>query len=106
MCILLQFPSPDDPRPEPPAPSMCLPRPVEPAVTDAVSVFVPRASAEHACSAFCIPRGVARDRVAHIPTYRHHLYQLAVVQRLFGIECAISSTLVWVGLTRQRGHGS
>jgi hypothetical protein len=57
MCILLHFPSPDNPRPEPPAPSisMRLPRPVEPVVTDAVSVFVPRASAEHACSAFCIP---------------------------------------------------
>jgi hypothetical protein len=50
--------------------------------------------------------GVARDRVAHIPTYRRHLYQLSVVQRLSGIECAISSTLVRTGLTRQRGHGS
>ena len=40
MCILLHFPSPDDPRPEPPAPSMCMPRPVEPVVTNAVSVHV------------------------------------------------------------------
>jgi hypothetical protein len=40
MCILLHFPSPDDPRPEPPAPSMCMPLPVEPAVTNAVSVHV------------------------------------------------------------------
>ena len=37
MCILLQFPSPDDPSPEPPAPSMCMPTPMEPAVTNAVS---------------------------------------------------------------------
>ena len=40
MCILLHFPSPDDPRPEPPAPSICMPRPTEPAVTNAVSVHV------------------------------------------------------------------
>jgi hypothetical protein len=40
MCILLLFPSPDDPRPEPPAPSMCMPQPEEPVVTKAVSVHV------------------------------------------------------------------
>jgi hypothetical protein len=38
MCILLQFPSPDDPRPEPPLPSVRLPQPAEPAVSDAISV--------------------------------------------------------------------
>jgi hypothetical protein len=38
MCILLQFPSPDDPRPEPPAPSVRLSQPAEPAVSDAISV--------------------------------------------------------------------
>jgi hypothetical protein len=40
MCILLHFPSPDDPRPEPPAPSICMPRPAEPVMTNAVSVHV------------------------------------------------------------------
>ncbi len=40
MCILLHFPSPDDPRPEPPAPSMCMPQPGEPVVTKAVSIHV------------------------------------------------------------------
>ncbi len=40
MCILLHFPSPDDPRPEPPAPSMCMPQPGEPVVTKAESVHV------------------------------------------------------------------
>jgi hypothetical protein len=40
MCMLLHFPSPDNPRPEPPAPSICMPQPVEPVVTDAVSVHV------------------------------------------------------------------
>ena len=38
MCILLQFPSPDDPRPEPPAPSVRMSQPAEPAVSDAISV--------------------------------------------------------------------
>jgi hypothetical protein len=38
MCILLQFPSPDDPRPEPPVPSVRLSQPAEPAVSDAISV--------------------------------------------------------------------
>jgi hypothetical protein len=40
MCILLHFPSPDDPRPEPPAPSMCMPQLGEPVVTRAESVHV------------------------------------------------------------------
>jgi hypothetical protein len=47
MGILLQFPSPDDPRPEPPSPSMCMPRPAEPALTNAVSVRVPPAPSKH-----------------------------------------------------------
>ena len=46
MCILLNFPSPDDPRPEPPAPSICMLRPVEPASTDAVSVHALPPSSE------------------------------------------------------------
>jgi hypothetical protein len=40
MCILLNFPSSGDPRPEPPAPSICMPQPVGPVVTNAVSVHV------------------------------------------------------------------
>jgi len=40
MGILLQFPSPDDPNPESPSPSLCMPRPAEPALTNAVSVLV------------------------------------------------------------------
>jgi hypothetical protein len=48
MCILLQFPSPDDPRPEPPSPSMCMPQAVEPAVTNAVSVHVLPVSSDSA----------------------------------------------------------
>jgi hypothetical protein len=40
MCILLHFPSPDNPPPEPPAPSICMSQPVEPVVTNAVSVNV------------------------------------------------------------------
>jgi hypothetical protein len=40
MCILLNFPSSGDPLPEPPAPSICMPQPVEPLVTNAVSVRV------------------------------------------------------------------
>jgi hypothetical protein len=47
MGILLQFPSPDDPNPEPPAPSMCMSRPAEPALTNAVSVLVPPAPSKH-----------------------------------------------------------
>jgi len=50
MCILLHFPSPDDPRPEPPAPSMCIPQSVEPVVTDAVSVHVLPSQAERESS--------------------------------------------------------
>jgi len=38
MCKLLQFPSPDDPRPEPPAPALCIPRPGELSTPSAVSV--------------------------------------------------------------------
>jgi hypothetical protein len=55
MCILLQFPSPDDPRPEPPAPSMCLPQPVEPVVTNAVSIIVPAVSSESVSAPFFPP---------------------------------------------------
>jgi hypothetical protein len=55
MCILLYFPSPDDPRPEPPATSICMPRPVEPAVTDAVSVHVLPAPTEHPSSPLSPP---------------------------------------------------
>jgi len=42
MGALIHFPSHDDPRPEPPAPvpSMCMLRPVEPAMTNAVSIRV------------------------------------------------------------------
>jgi hypothetical protein len=40
MGILLHFPSPDDPRPEPPATSICMPQPVESVVTNAISVHV------------------------------------------------------------------
>jgi hypothetical protein len=54
MCKLLQFPSPDDPLPEPPAPAMHMPRPAQPAATNAVTTFVPRASAEGEFAAFCI----------------------------------------------------
>jgi hypothetical protein len=36
MSKLLHFPSPDDPRPQPPASSICMPRPVEQVVTNAV----------------------------------------------------------------------
>ena len=52
MCILLNFPRPDDPRPEPPAPAMCMPRPVGPAMTNAVSVNVLPGPPEGASSPF------------------------------------------------------
>jgi hypothetical protein len=55
MCILLQFPSPDDPRPEPPAPSMCLPQSVVPVVTNAVSVLVPAVPSESVSAPFFPP---------------------------------------------------
>jgi hypothetical protein len=38
MCKLLQFPSPDDPRPEPPASALRVPRSGELSVLSAVSV--------------------------------------------------------------------
>jgi hypothetical protein len=38
MCKLLQFPSPDDPRPEPPASALRVPQPGELSVASAVSV--------------------------------------------------------------------
>jgi hypothetical protein len=38
MCKLLQFPSPDDPRPEPPASVLSVPQPVELSAPSAVSV--------------------------------------------------------------------
>jgi hypothetical protein len=41
MCILLQFPSPDDPRPEPPAGLMTVPRRGELSALNVVSVRVP-----------------------------------------------------------------
>ena len=46
MCILLYFPAPDDPRPEPPAPARTMPRPVEPVVTDARAVRILPATAD------------------------------------------------------------
>jgi hypothetical protein len=55
MCILLHFPSPDDPRPEPPAPSICMPQPVEPVVTNAVSVHVLPSPAERESSPHSLP---------------------------------------------------
>jgi hypothetical protein len=55
MCILLQFPSPDDPRPEPPASFMCLPQSVEPAVTNVVSVHVFPSPSERASSPLPLP---------------------------------------------------
>ena len=64
MCILLNFPSRNDPRPEPPAPSICMPRPVEPASTNAVSVHVLPLSSEPP-SALSLPAlSVARYRIA------------------------------------------
>ncbi len=57
MCKLLQFPSPDDPRPEPPASA---PRPGERSLTDAVSG---RVLAPLRDSAPCNPT-VAMDGVA------------------------------------------
>ena len=38
MCKLLQFPSPDDPRPEPPASALSVPQPGELSVPSAVFV--------------------------------------------------------------------
>jgi hypothetical protein len=55
MCILLHFPSPDNPRPEPPAPSICMRRPVEPAMTNAVSVHVLPVPSESASAPFFPP---------------------------------------------------
>jgi hypothetical protein len=55
MCILLHFPSPDDPRPEPPAPSICMPQPVEPVVTHAVSVHVLQSPAERESPPISLP---------------------------------------------------
>ena len=53
MCILLNFPSSDDPRPIPPAPSLCMPRPVEPVVTNVVSVdFLPGTSERQSAPLF------------------------------------------------------
>jgi hypothetical protein len=40
MCKLLQFPSPDDPRPEPPASALSVPQPGELSVISAVSAQV------------------------------------------------------------------
>ncbi len=53
MCKLLQFPSPDDPRPEPPASALSVPRPGEHSVTRAVSVHALSAPPKSA-SAPCI----------------------------------------------------
>ena len=55
MCILLHFPSPDDPRPEPPAPSICMPQPVEPVVTNAVSVRVLPTPSERPSAPLSLP---------------------------------------------------
>ena len=50
MCKLLQFPSPDDPRPEPPASALSVPQPSEHSVPSAVSVLsVPPKSASAPC---------------------------------------------------------
>jgi hypothetical protein len=54
MCILLQFPSPDDPRPEPPASALSVPQPAELSVPSAVSVHVLSAPPKSA-SVPCFP---------------------------------------------------
>jgi len=56
MCILLQFPSPNDPRPEPPVPSMRMLRPIEAALTNAASVHALPSPAERARLAFSVPQ--------------------------------------------------
>ena len=53
MCILLHFPSPDDPRPEPPASALSVPQPDELSVPSAVSVHALTAPPKSA-SAPCI----------------------------------------------------
>jgi hypothetical protein len=53
MCKLLQFPSPDDPRPEPPASALSVPQPAELSVTSAASVHAlpaPPKSASEPCT--------------------------------------------------------
>jgi hypothetical protein len=46
MCKLLQFPSPDDPRPKPPASALSVPQPGELSVPSAVSVHALGAAEE------------------------------------------------------------
>jgi hypothetical protein len=53
MCKLLQFPSPDDPRPEPPASALSVPLSGELCVSSAVSIHALSASPKSA-SAPCI----------------------------------------------------
>ena len=58
MCKLLQFPSPDDPRPEPPASALSVPQPGELAVISAVSVHALSAP-QKSVSAPCIVHATA-----------------------------------------------
>ena len=54
MCKLLQFPAPDDPRPEPPASALSVPRPGELSVLGAVSVHALSAPPKSAGAPFIL----------------------------------------------------